>query len=147
MPITPLLNWTTLVSDPRDKSDRHFNGPVWKLSDIQQHVKVTGRDGILIVTTKAASDMNNELRWNMNDLCGFITTLGAHRYIGSQMCFSSPASQKAHPADAYLMGYSHVTKMEWQQQIPPTYLKFSFNTSAEKLLVFSIHPEKDKKNR
>lgn len=126
-------------------SDRKIaGGPVFQLADVQAYIKHIDGNAFRFAD-QAASDLAVELRWKLEDLCGFIQCLGARHYRGSEWCYGSGRAKIAFPADVYIMGYNRIKRQEWQELDPWNYFKFSFSSASSTIQVFSIHPEKPKK--
>jgi len=120
---------------------------VFTLADVQSHVRAKGVESFNFATTTAASDLRNELRWNLKDLCNFTCCLERIHYRYSEWCSGSgPGATVIYPSDVYYMGFSKVNGKEWQQQNPWNYFKFSFSEKNDTIEIFSIHPERLKKS-
>lgn len=127
--------------DITDRERRIDGGAVFALGDVKAHVATLRNDGLAVATSKAAHDMNFTLRWQLSDVCNFISLLERRHYAGSQWCVGSGGAKRPYPADVYIMGYNRFSKQEIQQLDPRTYFKFSFIAAMNKIAIFSLHPE------
>jgi hypothetical protein len=127
-------------------SERYISGgAVFSLGDVKNFVGHLNENAFRLATDTAENNLLHDLRWDLKDLCSFVNCLGPHHYRHSMWCYPSGGATIAFPADVYIMGYSRVRRTEWQEQTPWNYLKFSYSARQNRIQIFSIHPEKQKK--
>ncbi|NML60551.1 hypothetical protein HHL21_05500 [Massilia sp. RP-1-19] len=124
-----------------DDERRIAGGSVFVLSEVQDHIREFGIDALNFAADKATEDLLLKLNWKPSDVCGFILSLGSHRYHGSQWCYGSGTPKVPFATDAYIMGYNRFTKSERQAAEPPwIYFKFGFCSDDQTVEIFSIRP-------
>ena len=118
--------------------ERKIQGKCWDLKAVQKDLQA-GKLQILL-TTKAVAEASKELRWSQVDVLNFFLCLETRHYQSSQWCLPPNDGQFSgkFAADAYVMGYDRVNKVENPNRQPHVYLKFAVLKTT--VLIFSFHP-------
>jgi hypothetical protein len=128
--------------------DRKIPGSaVYALTDVKAHIAAMQGNGLNVATQTATDSILFELRWQLDDICGFISCLEKHHYRYSEWCYGSAGARIAFPADVYIMGYNRIKRKEWPELDPWNYFKFSFSLATNTVEIFSLHPEKERDAR
>ena len=118
--------------------ERKIQGKCWDLKAVQKDLQA----GMLHInlTSKASSEAVRELRWNQTDAFHFLLNLGTRHYKSSEWCFPPQDGlfSGEFAADAYLMGFDRLKKVENPSRQPHVYLKFAVLKTT--VLIFSFHP-------
>jgi hypothetical protein len=133
---TPSLPKVPLTSCT-DK-ERKIQGKCWDLKAVQTDL-LAGKLEVNL-TAKASSEAVRELRWNQTDAFHFLLNLETRHYKSSEWCFPPQDGlfSGEFAADAYLMGFDRLKKVENSNRQPHVYLKFAVLKTS--VLIFSLHP-------
>ena len=118
--------------------ERKILGKCWDLKAVQTDL-LAGKLHINL-TAKASCEAVRELRWNQTDAFHFLLNLEVRHYKSSEWCFPPQDGlfSGEFAADAYVMGYDRVKKVENSNRQPHVYLKFT--VLKKTVLIFSFHP-------
>jgi len=151
MPIKPRDNLPPPPTDMQNDRDgeRIINGgAIYSLHEVKEHVIQLKINAFEFATESASNDLITDLRWNLQDLCGFVCALEPCFYKRSVWCLpSSGIGVTPFPTDVYIMGYNKMLKKENPKQNPWNYFKFSFSLTGNTIEIFSIHTEDKNKNK
>jgi hypothetical protein len=118
--------------------ERRIQGKCWDLKALQTDLLAGKLDFNL--TAKASSEALRELRWNQTEAFHFLLNLETRHYKSSEWCFPPQDGLifGEFAADAYVMGYDRLKKVENPHRQPHVYVKFSILKTT--VLIFSLHP-------
>ena len=118
--------------------ERKIQGKCWDLKAVQKDLQANKLQ--ILLTTKAVAEASKELRWSQVDFLNFFLCLETRHYQSSQWCLPPKDGQFSgeFAADAYLMGFDRLKKVENSNRQPHVYLKFAVLKTT--VLIFSFHP-------
>ena len=118
--------------------ERKIQGKCWNLKAVQKDLEANKLQ--ILLTTKAEAEASKKLRWNQTDTFHFLLNLETRHYKSSEWCFPPQDGlfSGEFAADAYVMGYDRVKKVENSNRQPHVYLKFTVLKTT--VLIFSFHP-------
>lgn len=125
-------------------AERRITTVCWDLQGVQTALASGAFE--LTLAGSAQRDLFEKLNWDESDLLGFFSSLSKSRYWGSEWALPSGHGGAIQPmkADAYFMGYNRFKGIENQNTYPWVYMKFSVRETHSKVMVLSVHPQKQK---
>jgi len=131
-------------------SGRKFSPRIWNLQAVQTGLA----NGALEIelSTKASDQVLLELGYRSNHLKGFFASLERHHYLCSEWSYiaSEPkinGMSVSYACDVYSMGFNKGLMKQVEKMRPYVYCKFTVKEDAKKVLVATMHPERDLADR